>query len=225
MAMLNSEKGDFMNIENSNLKICLVIQSFAPLFLLLIAKYCDIKLSLKLACSFFNHLCSTGIDAFGIAINHIYFGSFVISTIGIAWVAIASVIAIGVNGIQKAGFKLAGEKIKIEDSTNDSGAMFLVTYVLPLLTDDVKSFRGLIVFLMILTTIILLLARSNTFYQNPVLSLMKYRTFSFKFLNPSDDIIHPEKTYIGITRRTPIMEDTIIKRKYISDGVFIIYND
>lgn len=96
---------------------------------------------------------------------------------------------------------------------------------MPLLTDDVESVRGLIVFLAMLIMVVLLLTRSNTFYQNPVLSAMKYRTFSFKFLNPSNDIAYPERTYIGITYKTSIAEEAVIKRKYISDGVFVVYND
>lgn len=162
---------------------------------------------------------------FSIAIKHPSFGSFVVSIIGIVWLMVTIAIAFGFNGIQKAGFKSAGEKIIIEDSPNDSGATFLVTYVLPLLTDDVESIRGLMVFLAMLIMVILLLVGSNTFYQNPVLVAMKYRTFSFKYINPSNDIIHPERVYIGITYGTPIVEGAVIKRKYISDGVFVIYND
>lgn len=214
-----------MDIENLNLKRCLVLQSFAPLFLLLFIKHLDIRLYLKLVRSFFELLANTGIRAFSIAVNHISFGSFVISIISTIWLIITIAIALGFNGMQKAGFKSAGEQIIIKDSPNDSGATFLVTYVLPLLTDDVESVRGLIVFLTMLMMVVLLLTGSNTFYQNPVLSAMKYRTFSFKFLNPSNDIAYPERTYIGITYKMPIAEDAVIKRKYISDGVFVVYND
>ncbi len=214
-----------MDIENLNLKRCLVLQSFAPLFLLLFIKHLDISLYLKLVRSFFELLTNTGIRAFSIAVNHVSFGNFVISIISTIWLIITIAIELGFNGMQKAGFKSAGEQIIIEDSPNDSGATFLVTYVLPLLTDDVESVRGLIVFLSMLIMVVLLLTRSNTFYQNPVLSAMKYRTFSFKFLNPSNDIAYPERTYIGITYKTPIAEETVIKRKYISDGVFVVYND
>lgn len=83
---------------------------------------------------------------------------------------------------------------------NDSGATFLVTYVLPLLTDNVESVRGLIVFLTMLIMVIMLLSSSNTFYQNPVLVAMKYRTFSFKFSNPANDITHSERVYIARSR-------------------------
>lgn len=214
-----------MQTENLNLKRSLVLQSFAPLFLLLTIKHLNISLYWSLIFKFVDACTKTGIDALRIAIHHSAFGEFVVSVIGIVWLIATVAIALGFNGIQKAGFKSAGEKIIIEDSPNDSGATFLVTYVLPLLTDDVESIRGLIVFLTMLTMVILLLARSNTFYQNPVLSAMKYRTLSFKFLNPSNDIDHPERVYIGITHGLPIVEDVVIKRKYISDGVFVIYND
>ena len=207
-----------MDIENLNLKRCLVLQSFAPLFLLLFMKHLDISLYLKLVHRFWEVLVNTGISAFSVAANHVSFGSFIISIISTIWLIITIVIAFGFNGMQKAGFKSAGEQIIIEDSPNDSGATFLVT-------DDVESVRGLIVFLTMLIMVVLLLTRSNTFYQNPVLSAMKYRTFSFKFLNPSNDITYPERTYIGITYKTSIAEETVIKRKYISDGVFVVYND
>lgn len=113
----------------------------------------------------------------------------------------------------------------IDKTTNDCGATFLVTYVLPLLTDDVSSFRGLIVFLIMIIMVIMLLSKSNTFYQNPVLAAMGYRTFSFEFSDPNRDIKYPGKIYIGITYGKQIKEEEVIKRKYISDDVFLIYND
>lgn len=211
--------------ENLNLKKSLVIQSFAPLFLLLTIKHLDITTYIKLVIEFFRILKEQGLIAFNIAINHDLFGGFVVSLLGIVWIFSTIIIALGFNGIQKAGFKSAGEQVIIDNTTNDSGATFLVTYVLPLLTDDVSSFRGLVVFLTMLIMVIMLLSRSNTFYQNPVLAAMRYRTFSFKFLNSDSDIKYPDKIYIGITYGKPITEEAVIKRKYISDDVFVIYNE
>lgn len=214
-----------MQTENLNLKRSLVIQSFAPLFLLLTIKHLDINLYWGLFCEFISTFAEKGVVAFSIALNHVSFGGFVVSLMGICWLALTISIALGFNGMQKAGFNAMGEKIIIEDAPNDSGATFLVTYVLPLLTDDVESVRGLIVFLTMLIMVIMLLTSSNTFYQNPVLAAMKYRTFSFKFLNPANDIAYSDRVYIGVTHGVPIVEDAVIKRKYISDGVFVIYND
>lgn len=214
-----------MQVENLNLKRSLVIQSFAPLFLLLTIKYLDINLYCGLFYEFISTFNEKGVVALSIALNHASFGGFVVSVMGICWLILTISIALGFNGMQKAGFKAAGEQIIIKDARNDSGATFLVTYVLPLLTDDVESVRGLIVFLTMLIMVIVLLTSSNTFYQNPLLAAMKYRTFSFNFLNPANDITHSERVFIGITHGVPIEEGVVIKRKYISDGVFVIYND
>lgn len=217
--------GGSIQSENLNLKKSLVMQSFAPLFLLLTIKHLDFNLYWDLVCKFISTFIKKGAAVFPVALNHSSFGGFVVSLIGICWLVLTIAIALGFNGMQKAGFKAVGEKIIIQEAPNDSGATFLVTYVLPLLTDDVKSVRGLIVFLTMLIMVIMLLTNSNTFYQNPVLAAMKYRTFSFKFLNPAGDIAHTDRAYIGITHGAPIAEATVIKRKYISDGVFVIYND
>ena len=223
--MTHIKGGVIMQAENLNLKRSLILQSFAPLFLLLTIKHLDIDLCWRLLHKFFSVLFSRGAVAFSIALKHNLFGEFVISIMGICWLVLTIVVACGFNGMQKAGFKAAGEKILIEDEQSDNSATFLVTYVLPLLTDDVESFRGLVVFLAMLIMVIMLLISSNTFYQNPVLAAMKYRTFSFKFLNPENDITHPDRVYVGITHGLLVDEETVIKRKYISDGVFVIYND
>lgn len=214
-----------MNAENMILKRSLVLQSFAPLFILLAIKHIRFGTFWHLVVSFIKLFSDKGLVAVSIAVKNKNFGSFVIFIISLMWLFATLIIAIGFRGMQKSGFKSAGEQILIEDSQNDSGATFLVTYVLPLLTDDVSSIRGLIVFLVLLLMVIALLINSNTFYQNPVLSAMKYRTFTFKFVNPASDINHSNRIYVGITHGVPIVEDAVIKRKYISDGVFLIYND
>lgn len=211
--------------ENTALKRSFIIQSFAPLFLILTIKHLHMKTYVRLIRKFFEALTLKKLVAIEAVLNHPSFGGFVISVVGVCWMVLAVVIAFGFNGVQKSGFKSAGEKINIEDSPNDSGATFLVTYVLPLLTDDIESLRGLIVFATMLIMVIILLSRSNTFYQNPVLSAMKYRSFSFKFENPDDDILSPNRLYIGITKGVSLKENEIIKRKYIADGVFVIFNE
>lgn len=214
-----------MNTENLNLKRSLVLQSFAPLFILLAIKHIKPKIYFHLIETFFNYWKIEKIEAVSMTVRNKEFGSLVIFVISVIWLLFTFIIAIGFKGMQKSGFKSAGEQILIEDSPNDSGATFLVTYVLPLLTDDISSVRGLIVFLVLLSMVIILLINSNTFYQNPVLSAMKYRTFIFKFINPASDINHSNGTYVGITKGALIDENLIIKRKYISNGFFLIYND
>lgn len=214
-----------MNKENLNVKRGLILQSFAPLFLILAIKHIKIGTYAPLLKIFVESILKDGFYAFFKAFNNENFGGFAISMLCIIWLVATVVVAFGFRGMQRSGFKSAGETILIEETTNDSGATFLVTYVLPLLTDDVSTIRGLIVFLTLLFMVIMLLINSNYFYQNPVLAAMKYRTFTFKFVNPASDINHSERIYVGITRGVPIEENAVIKRKYISGGVFLIYND
>lgn len=213
-----------MEKENINVKRGLILQSFAPLFLILAIKYIDIKKYIYLIENFVKSVINDGIHAFVSAINHKYFGSFIVSVLCIIWLIATIVIAIGFKGMQNAGFKSEGEYIIIRETQNDSSATFLVTYVLPLLTEDVSTIRGLIVFLTLLIIVITLLINSNNFYQNPVLAAMKYRTFTFEFKNPASDITHKDRVYIGITKGDPIDEKVKIKRKYISGEIFLVYN-
>ena len=66
--------------------------------------------------------------------------------------------------------------------------------------------------------------RSDLFYQNPVLVALKYKTYEFQFVNPYKDV-RGDKTYIGLSKGDIPSDKEIIKRKYIADDVFLIYND
>ena len=210
---------------NLRVKRSLIIQSFAPLFFLLTIKHIHFNLYVTLAKKFFFEIKQDFTVAFIKALQHPAFGGLCISVLGIVWLIITVVIALGFKGIHDNGFKSAGEQILIVNSETEGSAIFLVTYVLPLLTDDVSTFRGLIVFILILIMIILLLINSKVFYQNPILAILKYKTYSFKFINPDSDIKNKDAEYVCITRDKSLPSGRIIKRKHISNGVFLIYID
>lgn len=214
-----------MNTENLILKRSLMLQSFAPLFALLAIKYFNPAMFWHLTVSFVKLFSDKGMGAVPIAVANKNFGSFLVFMISLMWLLATFIVAIGFTGMQKSGFRSAGEKISIVGSPNAGNGIFLVNYILPLMINDVSSVRKLISFLLLLSTVIVVLIDLDTFYQNPVLSVMKYRTFTFKFVNPESDIKHSNRVYVGITHGAPIAEDAVIKRKYISDGVFLIYND
>ena len=214
-----------MNTENLILKRSLMLQSFAPLFALLAIKYFNPTKFWHLTVSFVKLFSDKGMVAVSIAVANKNFGSFLIFMISLMWLLATFIVAIGFTGMQKSGFRSAGEKISIVGSPDTVNGIFLANYILPLMVNDVSSVRKLISFLLLLSTVIVVLIDSDTFYQNPVLSVMKYRTFTFEFVNPESDIKHSNRVYVGITHGAPIAEDAVIKRKYISDGVFLIYND
>lgn len=187
-------------------------------------KHLDFSLFWNLVCKLPNAWKQHGVTVLWKAINHPAFGGLFVSTLGIVWMIFTAAIALGFKGMHTSGFKSAGETIIAADLQGDGTASFLMTYVLPLLTDDLSSLRSLIVFLLMLYMIIVLLINSNTFYHNPILTALKYKVVTFKFQNPDTDIPDVDREYIGITRGTGISEEATIKRKHISDGVFLIYN-
>lgn len=213
-----------MNKNNVRVKRSLMIQSFAPLFLLLMIKHFDIPLFLSLIPKVPIAWKQYGITLLWKVISHPAFGGLLVSAISIAWLALTAIISFGFKGMHTSGFKSAGESVIVAEVQGEGTASFLMTYVLPLLTDDLSSLRALIVFLLMLYMIIALLINSNTFYLNPILVALKYKVFTFKFLNPDTDIKDAEQEYVGITWGTGITEEATIMRKHISDGVFLIYN-
>lgn len=68
-----------------------------------------------------------------------------------------------------------------------------------------------------------LMWKTNLFYQNPVLTLLGYEVFSFKF-ETTQLTEYSEKECIGITRGI-VGRGNSIKRQKISDNVFLIYED
>lgn len=214
-----------MKEDNIYLKRDLVLQSFAPLFLLLTIKHLDICLYWDLIHRIPDVFRQKGFMALWTIVNHPNFGGFFVSLLGMVWLVATILIALGFRGMQTSGFKSAGERIRVTEAQNDGSITFFVTYVLPLLTDNVDSLQDLIVFLLLLYMVVFLLVNAKSFYYNPILSVLKYKVITFEFVNPDSDIKHPENEHIGITRSCEINEDATIKRKQISNGVFLIYKD
>ncbi len=207
--------------ENIALKRYFVLQSFAPLFVLLLIKHIG---HFDLIILFFSRIFRGDWSAFSSAIHSSFLGSVVVSILCILWLAVTCIVVFAFHGFQRVNFDHHGEGIVIGEEKKDSGVTFLVSFVLPLLVDDVGTLRGFIFFITLLTMVIVLLMRSDLFYQNPVLTALKYKTYEFSFSSPYNDV-SSNKTYIGISKGCIPFENAAIKRKYIADGIFVIYND
>lgn len=211
--------------ENPALKKSLVLQSFAPLFFLLLIKHMYLKMP-SLIAKFISALRTEGIDAVRRAINHPLFWDLIIVFVSVIWLLITVLVVFGFRGIQSSGFESKGENIVVHEDKKDVGISFLVSFVLPLLIDEVASLRDFIFFFTMLVLVLSLLIRSNLFYQNPILTLLGYRVCVFKVLDPALDLQpYANREFIGITYGRPITDQVPIKRKYIADDVFLIYND
>lgn len=207
--------------ENKVLKLYLVLQSFSPLFALILIKHIG---HFDLVRKFFSRLFRADFSVVVAAFQSAALGDVVVSAICILWLIGTVIVALAFRDFQRLSFDHHGESILIGEEKEDSGVTFLVSFVLPLLVDDISTLRDLLFFVALLSMVIVLLMKSNLFYQNPVLTALHYKTYEFKFMAPSADV-SGEKTYIGITLKNKPTERTAIKRKYIADGVFIIYNE
>lgn len=110
---------------------------------------------------------------FGKMVKSSALGDVVITILCIIWFLITAIVAIGFRNLQKSNFASHGETITIGSEKKDSGVTFLVTFVLPLLVDDVSTLRGFSFFIALLTMVIFLLMRSDLFYQNPALVALR----------------------------------------------------
>ena len=91
-----------------------------------------------------------------------------------------------------------GEKIKVGENISDVSVTFFVTYVIPLLMDDLDSTRGILLFLCVLSMMLLMMRNTQLCYQNPILSMAGYRIFRFTFEETIDAELKG-KECIGVT--------------------------
>ena len=63
----------------------------------------------------------------------------------------------------------------------ENSVTFFVTYITPLVLDDIDEGRGFFSFITIAALLILLMRNTNLYYQNPFLTILGYRSFYFHF--------------------------------------------
>lgn len=124
--------------------------------------------------------------------------------------------------VQFSGFIDAGEKVKIEEEITDSGITFFMTFILPLMMDDIDSMKDFIVYVGIILMVVVLMAKTNLYYQNPVLTLLGYKLYKIEFENPS--LSECKNKHFVAVCRTKLDEKKIVKWKYISDNICLMYN-
>ena len=138
----SNERKDGVNMSKSiSLKSALLFQFITPLFFLIIIKYLDCK-SIHKIVSFFRDVFVhpiTAIKLAWISEELLRCGLLVISAV----VLIGAIIYYSFKKDQHLGFASKGEKIKVGENISDVSVAFFVTYVIPLLMDDLDSTRGM----------------------------------------------------------------------------------
>ena len=121
--------------DNSAMKRALIMQSFAPLFLILLIKYFDIKL-FGLCERFGKIILKNPILALSKAVSHSIFVTLLLEFFCLLWI-IYSVYSIrSFAKSQWANFVSEGESLIDIEKISDSGVTFFMTYVLPMTMED-----------------------------------------------------------------------------------------
>lgn len=164
--------------------------------------------------------------AFSKSVNHKEFGEFLVFIIGLLWILLSILTLFYFNFTQRAGFSSYGEQAVVLEEKRGDASSFLLTFVVPLIIDDLSCPQFYLSYFLLIMIICILLYRSNLYYQSPILSLLGYKVFVFKIKNPYNvKVFSPQKNYIGVTKKRLINENSAIVWKYISDDVFLVYNE
>ena len=191
--------------ENKKLKRKLIVQSFLPLSILIVIKsvtketlgkiYCLLD-SILHKCNIIETIQETGLrdDIWQILIGIIAL-----------WFAISGFITFW--QFRQARFT----------AFNDDGDK-----ILSLLVDKVSTVNEFISYILVMWFVAELMVKTDLYYQNPVLILLQYKLYRVKFTSDIANVPNP-KTYIAICREE-LDENKVVKWKYISDDVCLMYN-
>ena len=180
-----------------SIKTGLIILSLAPLFLLTLIKNF----------SFSNNLTDD---------------EYILNLIALIICSLLVIVSIFIFCIFRKGHSYGyteGYTISEITEEKDAGLNFFLTYILPLLIDDLYHWQNFIVFVLILIITILLLSKTDLYYANPVLTILGYRVIKFKFdESPSEEL---SNEVIGICSMA-IKHNKVIKFKTISGNVVCV---
>ena len=114
--------------------------------------------------------------------------------------------------------KKSGYEIKAIEENEEASLNFFLTIIIPLLIDDVHTLQGAVTFVVIVAFILILLYRTKLFYANPILSVLGYRFFEFKFVANDEE----DKGKCFALCRNEINDDHTVEYKKINGNVYYI---
>lgn len=95
--------------------------------------------------------------------------------------------------------------------------VFFATYILPLVTIDIKCFNDFLYFFIILISIFILCWKTDLWYTNPILSILGYKIYTIKYEDKNNGKIKEETM---ISKDNINLEDDIEKRYIIDEVVY-----
>jgi hypothetical protein len=209
--------------EKRTVKRKLIAQSFMPLFVILAIKNFDFEIFIVLQ-RLIKHLLNKDWLVILRMPNHPLTLICAFEMICILWILYAAFSILEFVDMQTSNFVSQNESVKECENISDSGVTFFMTYVLPMVMDDIGTIKGFLIFTLLMIMLCMLMWKTNLYYQNPILTILGYDVLSFKFEHTQLRRFE-NQTCVGITRNTKIEDGMHIKRQYIADNVFLIYKN
>lgn len=183
----------------------LIILSMSPLFFLIfIQNFPWLKVDTILTNGFNKE----------ILLNHIFLIMGLL--ICILWNSLSCIIWLEFKYFYKYG-NSSGYQIQQLVEEREAGLTFFLTLILPLMINDISTFNGLLLMVVLVAIIIKLLAKTNLYYQNPILIILGYRVYRFSFTCNSQYV----GECIGIAINELNISNTI-EYKNIEENVFVV---
>lgn len=135
----------------------------------------------------------------------------------VVWMVISILIYVNFKYFFKYGTDSGFEITNLKEE-KEAGLNFFLALILPIIVNDLSNLKGFLSFWATLVIIILLLSKTNLYYQNPMLIILGYRVYKFKFVD-NNQLTKGE--YVGISFNEVNIENTI-EYKEIEDNVLII---
>lgn len=131
------------------------------------------------------------------------------------WVVAAVYYFVSFQAFKWADRREGYQIVNIEEK-EDASLNFFLTLIIPLLMDDVSTIQGALTFLLIVAAISTLLYRTKLFYANPILAMLGYRIYEFRFKSNKE---YPDERITAISLGRLTGNNTIDYKSVTKDGI------
>lgn len=131
------------------------------------------------------------------------------------WVVAAVYYFVSFQAFKWADRREGYQIVDIEER-EDASLNFFLTLIIPLLMDDVSTIQGALTFLLIVAAISALLYRTKLFYANPILAMLGYRIYEFRFKSNKE---YPDERITAISLGCLTGNNTIDYKSVTKDGI------
>ena len=147
--------------ENLKLKRQLIVQSFLPLYVIFLIKYFD-KDALILVVRFIQAIKRIGLPAtIWKALWHQCFLTYFVEAICIYLIIYSLMGLLHFSDVQNTKYRSQADSVKDCAEISDSGLTFFMSFVLPMILDDINKPQGFLIFIIVMALLFILMWKTN----------------------------------------------------------------